>query len=46
MAGNEAGGVLTCTNDDCDARLLIDRPCPHGEGYVCACGSALVPEGI
>ena len=38
MADNEAGTVLTCSNPDCDCRLRIEQPCPHGDAYTCACG--------
>lgn len=40
-AKNEAGVLLTCTNDDCPCRLRIEEPCPHGEQYTCACGHPL-----
>jgi hypothetical protein len=39
------GAVLTCTNTDCTCRLEVQVPCPHGDGYTCACGHALVPVG-
>ena len=39
-----AGTTLTCTNADCDCRLTIEEPCPHGDEYHCACGHLLVPE--
>jgi hypothetical protein len=32
------GTVLTCTNADCGCRLQVQEPCPHGDGYTCACG--------
>lgn len=38
-----AGTTLTCTNDDCPCRILIQVPCPHGDDYSCACGHPLVP---
>lgn len=38
MAENEAGTVLTCTNPECGCRLRIEKPCPHGDTYTCACG--------
>jgi hypothetical protein len=37
-ATNRAGTVLTCSNDDCECRLRIEAPCPHGDTYTCACG--------
>jgi hypothetical protein len=37
------GTVLTCTNTECGCRLQVQVPCPHGEGYTCACGHDLVP---
>jgi hypothetical protein len=40
---NQAGTVLTCTNTECDCRLRIDKPCPHGDNYICACGHQLEP---
>ena len=41
-----AGTTLTCTNDDCPCRVLVQVPCPHGEGeYSCACGHPLVAVG-
>ncbi|HMJ77056.1 MAG TPA: hypothetical protein VK507_13855 [Iamia sp.] len=39
------GTVLTCTNTECGCRLQVQEPCPHGDGYTCACGHALVPAG-
>jgi len=39
------GSVLTCTNTECGCRLQVQEPCPHGDGYTCACGHALVPVG-
>jgi len=35
---NQTGTVLTCTNADCDCRLRVEVPCPHGDTYTCACG--------
>jgi hypothetical protein len=43
MAGNEVGSTLTCTNDDCNCRLRIEQPCPHGDTYICACGHEMRP---
>jgi hypothetical protein len=40
---NVAGTRLTCTNPDCDCELQINRPCPHGTTYTCACGHPLEP---
>ena len=37
------GTALTCTDTECGCRLLVQVPCPHGEGYTCACGHDLVP---
>lgn len=42
MQRNVAGSLLTCSNPDCDCRLRIDEPCPHGDRYTCACGHPLV----
>lgn len=39
---NESGVILTCTNDECRCRLRIEVPCPHGDGYTCACGHPFV----
>jgi hypothetical protein len=39
---NQTGTILTCTNDDCDCRLRIEEPCPHGDTYTCACGHPFV----
>lgn len=38
---NATGTRLSCTNPDCDCELQINRPCPHGDTYVCACGHVL-----
>jgi hypothetical protein len=38
MPSNESGTALTCTNPNCDCLLRIERPCPHGDTYTCACG--------
>jgi hypothetical protein len=38
-----AGSTLTCTNDDCPCRIVVQTPCPHGDDYTCACGHSLVP---
>lgn len=38
MAHNEPGTTLVCSNDDCGCRLKIEKPCPHGDQYKCACG--------
>jgi hypothetical protein len=38
MATNEPGTTLTCTNPDCGCQLKIEKPCPHGDQYKCACG--------
>ena len=35
---NQAGTVLTCTDESCGCQLTIDTPCPHGDTYRCACG--------
>jgi hypothetical protein len=40
---NVAGTRLTCSNPDCDCELQINRPCPHGTTYTCACGHPLEP---
>jgi metallothionein len=45
MALNEPGTILTCTNDDCECRLRIEVPCPHGDTYTCACGHPFVVAG-
>ena len=43
----DAGTTLTCTNDDCGCRLQIIEPCPHGDGYTCACGHPFTTvEGV
>jgi hypothetical protein len=39
----EAGSLLTCTNDDCPCRIVVQVPCPHGDDYTCACGHPLGP---
>jgi hypothetical protein len=39
----DPGTVLTCTNTECGCRLVVQAPCPHGDGYTCACGHDLVP---
>lgn len=36
--------LLSCSNDDCDCLIRVERPCPHGGGaYQCACGGEMVP---
>lgn len=45
VANNEAGTVLTCTNPDCGCSLRIEKPCPHGDTYTCACGHPMQTEG-
>ncbi len=42
---NVAGTRLTCVDADCDCELQINRPCPHGTTYTCACGHPLEPVG-
>jgi hypothetical protein len=42
MSANQTGRVLTCTNPDCECRLRIETPCPHGDTYTCACGHPFV----
>lgn len=39
----EPGTVMTCEGDDCACRVVIERPCPHGDDYRCGCGRALTP---
>ena len=41
MATNEPGTTLTCTDDACGCELTIQKPCPHGDTYTCACGHPL-----
>ena len=41
MAKNEAGAVLTCSSANRGCELRIERPCPHGDTYRCACGHEL-----
>lgn len=41
---NEAGTVLTCSNADCGCLLRIEKPCPHGDTYQCACGHVFEAE--
>jgi hypothetical protein len=38
-----AGTTLTCTDDDCPCRIVVEEPCPHGDRYTCACGHPLEP---
>jgi len=42
---NEAGTTLTCSNSECDCSLTIERPCPHGDTYTCACGHPMQSSG-
>ena len=42
---NEAGALLSCSNEDCGCRLRIEEPCPHGDSYKCACGHELIAPG-
>ena len=44
MARNEAGTLLTRSNEACGCQLRIERPCPHGDTYRCACGHDLEGE--
>lgn len=37
------GARLSCTNPDCDCELQINKPCPHGSTYTCACGHPMKP---
>ncbi|MGN6692618.1 MAG: hypothetical protein ACTHN0_00425 [Aquihabitans sp.] len=39
------GTHLTCTNPDCPCRLLVERPCPHGDDFRCACGHPFSSTG-
>lgn len=39
------GTVLSCTDSDCGCRIQVQQPCPHGDGYTCACGHALTAGG-
>lgn len=39
---NVAGTRMTCSNAECDCELQINRPCPHGADYTCACGHPFV----
>lgn len=41
---NQAGTVLTCSNESCGCQLTIDTPCPHGDTYRCACGHDFTAE--
>ncbi len=41
---NTPGTRLTCANPDCDCELQINKPCPHGSTYTCACGHPLAPS--
>lgn len=41
MPTNQAGTTLTCANPDCGCELVIQKPCPHGDRYTCACGELL-----
>lgn len=45
MATNEAGTILTCTDDSCPCRLRIEEPGPHGDTYTCACGHPMEAAG-
>ena len=42
---NLTGTILTCTNAECGCRLRIERPCPHGAAYTCACGHVFEQAG-
>ncbi len=39
-----AGMTMTCSNDECDCRLEVVQPCPHGDAFTCGCGHPLRPE--
>lgn len=39
----EPNTVLTCSNPDCDCRIVVEKPCPHGDNYICGCGHELTP---
>ena len=45
MPANETGTILTCSNSDCGCELRIEKPCPHGDTYTCACGHPFESEG-
>ena len=38
-----AGTELTCEMDNCDCKVVVQKPCPHGDAYMCGCGHPLVP---
>lgn len=38
-----AGTELTCDRGDCDCKLVVEKPCPHGDDYMCGCGHPLTP---
>ena len=42
---NTTGTLLTCTNEECRCRILIEEPCPHGTTYRCACGYPFTEAG-
>ncbi len=42
---NTSGDTLTCSNDECDCLLRVERPCPHGATYTCACGHPMHDAG-
>lgn len=39
----DVGTLLTCSGEECECRLLVERPCPHGDVYTCACGHPMHP---
>lgn len=39
------GTVLRCSDPDCGCILRVEKPCPHGDDYTCACEHEMVPEG-
>jgi len=45
MSNPEPGTTLTCSNDECDCLLRVERPCPHGNTYTCACGHPMQESG-
>ncbi len=45
MTETNAGTTLTCSNEDCNCLLRVERPCPHGDTYTCACGHPMQDAG-
>lgn len=42
MTEQAPGNLLTCSKDDCDCLIRVERPCPHGGTLQCGCGGDMI----